>query len=136
LIVVDTNTIAYLFIKGQYSEPAEKAYARDPLWAAPLLWRSEFRSVLVKCVREGHLLFDDAARIGREAGTLMAGNEYAAAMGSSEVLRTAVERSGCSAYDAEFVTLARELGVPLVTADVRLQKAFPGLAISPERFVK
>jgi predicted nucleic acid-binding protein len=43
--------------------------------------------------------------------------------------------SGCSAYDAEFVVLARELGVSLVTLDKELLDKFPGTAVSPERFL-
>lgn len=39
--------------------------------------------------------------------------------------------SGCSAYDCEFVWLARELGVPLVTADREVRNAFPRLAVNP-----
>lgn len=38
------------------------------------------------------------------------------------------ERSGCSAYDCEYVAVARRLDVALVTEDRRLLKAFPETA--------
>jgi predicted nucleic acid-binding protein len=40
------------------------------------------------------------------------------------VLTLALE-SGCSAYDCEFVALAKQLGVKLVTEDAKLRRAFP-----------
>ena len=100
MIVVDTNLLAYLFINGEQSALAEKAYAKDPHWSAPMLWRSEFRSVLIKCVRKEVLGLDDAVLMARQAEAVMAGNEYA--VGSDDVLRIA-DSAGCSAYDAEFV---------------------------------
>lgn len=132
MIVVDTNLIAYFFINGSCSETAEQVFAKDPQWAAPVLWRSEFRSVLAKCIGKRCLGIEDAVEIAGAAETMMAGHEYA--VRSPEVLRLAAS-APCSAYDAEFVSLAKDLGVRLVTADVHLQTAFPGTALSPDRFI-
>lgn len=67
-----------------------------------------------------------------EAESMMADNEFAVVSG--DVLDLAVS-SGCSAHDAEFVVLARELGVSLVTLDKKLLDKFPETAVSPERFL-
>ena len=104
----------------------------DPGWSAPLLWRSEFRNTLVKCVRGKLIEWSDAFQIMTEAESLMAGNEYAIVSG--DVLSLAAS-SACSAYDAEFVVLARELGIPLVTTDKQLLDSFPETAVSPTRFL-
>jgi predicted nucleic acid-binding protein len=49
---------------------------------------------------------------------------------SHHVLSLAAQ-SGCSAYDCEFVALAQDLRVPLVTTDRQILKAFPTVAVSP-----
>ena len=46
-----------------------------------------------------------------------------------------VAHSDLTAYDAEFVALATALGVPLVTADKAVLKAFPQQALSMEGFL-
>jgi len=43
-------------------------------------------------------------------------------------------QSGCSAYDCEFITLAKKFKVPLVTSGKKLGKAFPTHTISPADF--
>jgi predicted nucleic acid-binding protein len=40
-----------------------------------------------------------------------------------------------TAYDGEFVVLAKQLGVPFVTYNKPLRKAFPDLAIAAEEFL-
>jgi predicted nucleic acid-binding protein len=47
---------------------------------------------------------------------------------SSEHVLHLVSNSTCSAYDCEFVAAARQLGVPLVTDDRAILRAFPDLA--------
>lgn len=126
MIVVDTNVLAYLYLPGRFSEAAEALLLRDSEWAVPRLWRSEFRNVLATYMRKGLLAYDDALSIHRKAEALVAGTEYD--VGAGEVLRLARE-SGCSAYDCEFAALAEHLDVRLTSADARLCKAFPGIAV-------
>jgi len=55
VIVVDVNLVAYLLLGGPEAEHAQRVLRRDPAWAAPMLWRSEFRSVLASYVRQRDL---------------------------------------------------------------------------------
>ncbi|HEY0038523.1 MAG TPA: type II toxin-antitoxin system VapC family toxin, partial [Longimicrobium sp.] len=132
MIVADSNLIAYLLIRGDRTAEAEAVLLRDPVWTAPLLWRSEFRNVLALYVRQKHLSLRDAVQYMQEAETLLDGNEYQ--VESAPVLRLA-EQTGRSAYDCEFVHLAQDLGVVLVTSDKRVLQSFPSVAVSIADFV-
>jgi predicted nucleic acid-binding protein len=132
VIVSDTNLIAHLYLEGEASPQARQVVLRDPDWAAPFLWKSEFRNTLIKCLRGRVLERDKAFMILGAAETMMSGSEFDVA--SDDVLELAAA-SGCSAYDAEFVVLARDLRVPLVTTDQKLLEKFPETAVSPERFL-
>ena len=127
MIVVDTNIIGYLYLTGDHSAQVEQALLKDPLWSAPLLWRSELRNVLALYLRTKLLTPVEAQQIMSEATHLMQGREFEVA--SHQVL-SLVERSTCSATDCEFVALAQDLGVPLVTMDKQILNQFPGTAIS------
>jgi len=131
LIVADSNLIAYLMIRGEHTAAARATLRADPVWAAPLLWRSEFRNVLSLYARRGDLTLADALEYSREAEMLLQGREYQ--VPSAPVLVLSKE-SGCTAYDCEFVHIAKELGVPLVTSDKRVLQAFPRLAVSIGEF--
>ena len=50
MIVVDSNVLAYLYLPGEYTPAAEALLERDPDWASPILWRSEFRNILAGCL--------------------------------------------------------------------------------------
>jgi len=133
VIVADTNLLVYVYVRGQWTGQAEAALARDPVWAAPLLWRSEFRNTLVGMLRRGALGIDEALRVTREAEQWMRGHEYT--VQADPVLRLAAQ-SGCSAYDCEFVALARDLGVRLVTSDQQVLAAFPDTAVALALFAR
>jgi predicted nucleic acid-binding protein len=130
MIVVDTNVVAYLLLGGKKTPYARAALKSDPEWVAPLLWRSEFRNVLAHYLRQGTLSLTDAFEFMRTAESLFRGAEYQ--VDSAQILAL-VNSSRCSAYDCEFVALARELGVSLLTTDKQILKDFPDTAVPLER---
>ena len=127
MIVVDSNVLAYLYLCGEYTAAAEALLERDPNWAAPLLWRSEFRNILTGYLRRGSLTFQQTHSLQREAEDLLDGAEYE--VDSLSVLELARD-NGCSAYDCEFVALAMQLGTKLVTMDGKVLRAFPDIAVA------
>jgi predicted nucleic acid-binding protein len=68
-----------------------------------------------------------------QAERWMEGREYT--VRSTAVLRLS-EQSRCSAYDCEFVAVAQDLGVPLITQDQQILRDFPSDAMLPETFVR
>jgi predicted nucleic acid-binding protein len=131
MIVVDTNIISYLFICGEFSEQAEKVLIKDSQWAAPLLWRSELRIVLTQYIRKEILTLEETVEIMGNASALLENNEYDIA--SRQVLDLA-SNSNLSAYDCEFVALAKDLNIKLVTADKRITEVFPQYSLSLQDF--
>jgi len=127
VIVVDSNILAYLYLPSELSEQAEQLLAKEPQWVAPILWRSELRNVLALYIRKEMLTLEQAYAIQTEAEALLNGSEYE--VPSLDVLRL-VESSECSAYDCEFVALAKRLNATLVTADKKILKEFPSIAIT------
>ncbi len=53
---------------------------------------------------------------------------------SMQVL-TLTDSSNCSAYDCEFVALAKQLSVKLVTEDKKILREFPDVALSLDDFL-
>lgn len=122
MIVVDSNVLAYLYLPGDHTARAEALLEREPEWAAPVLWRSEFRNILAGYLRRNTITFDQACSLQGEAEGLLAGSEYE--VESAAVLEL-VRDSDCSAYDCEFIALAIKLDTKLVTVDKKLLRAFP-----------
>ena len=127
MIVVDSNVLAYLYLPGEHTARAEALLKREPEWAVPLLWRSEFRNILAGYLRRETITFAQAAARQREAEGLLAGFEFE--IDSLSVLEL-VRDSDCSAYECEFIALAMKLNTKLVTMDGKLLKAFPQHAVA------
>ena len=71
MIVVDSNIVAYLYLPGERTADAEALLEQDPEWAAPVLWRSEFRNILAGYTRRKTLMFEQACRLQKEAEDLL-----------------------------------------------------------------
>jgi predicted nucleic acid-binding protein len=132
MIVADANLIAYLVMPGERTEEAEAVLAKDPTWVAPTLWRSELRSVVHKYVLRGDVTVARAVALLTQADQILGGRE--GDVDSRQILELA-SRSACTTYDCEYVALAIALGVPLVTTDRAVLKAFPECATTPAEFL-
>jgi predicted nucleic acid-binding protein len=133
VIVVDTNIICYRWIPSSCSHDAEKALAKDADWIAPILWRSEFRNALAGAIRQNLITLAVANDIANKAEWHFVNHEFAV---SSRAVLDLIANSACSAYDCEFVALAEEQRVPLITLDRQILHEFPEVAISLNRFVR
>jgi predicted nucleic acid-binding protein len=133
VIVVDTNIICHRWIPTSHSFEVEKALAKDPDWIAPLLWRSEFRNVLAGALRQNLITIDVASDIIDNAEMHFTNRDFAV---SSRAVLNLVAKSTCSAYDCEFVALAEEQRVALVTLDRQILRNFPKIAVSLGNFVR
>lgn len=79
------------------------------------------------------LIAAEALLIQDEAESLMADHEFEVI--SLPVLILA-DSSSCSAYDCEFVALAKQLGAKLVTEDKKILREFPDVAVSLDVFLQ
>ena len=127
MIVVDSNVLAYLYLPGEYTAAAEALLEQDSDWAAPILWRSEFRNILAGYLRRKAITFEQANSLQREAESLLEGAEFEV---ESLAVLELVRDSDCSAYDCEFIALAMKLDTKLITMDKKLLRAFPKRAIA------
>lgn len=132
MIVVDANILAYFFMEGGKTHLARQLREADARWVAPEMWRHEFANILVSACLFSKLPLPEAQRIWQEAEDMMRGGEYASDV--SGVLPLAVQ-SGATAYDAEYILLARSLGVPCVTEDGPLRERFPANTVSMAMFL-
>lgn len=131
MIVVDANVIAGMWVPTDMDEWVYKVFRKDSDWVAPLLWRSEFRNVLSIYLRKEILDLPAVLQAAQDAEDLMAANEFE--VNSIQVM-SLVSESSCSAYDCEFVALADDISVTLVTFDKMIIREFPDIAISPMNF--
>lgn len=113
-------------------EIADQVMEKDTEWIAPVLWKSEFRNVLALYFRKEIYDLPTILQIMEQAEALMTPNEFQ--VNSTQVL-SFVKDSTCSAYDCEFIALADDAGVPLLTFDQKILTEFPTLAMHPGNFV-
>ena len=133
MIVVDTNVLAARTMQHEKSSLAGQVARHDPVWIAPPLWRYEFQNILAKNLWTQRMTMDAAVATWGQVMDAMTENEREP---SPENVINLSGRHRITAYDANFIALAMDMGVLCVTEDGELQRKFPAIAVSMEDFVK
>jgi predicted nucleic acid-binding protein len=133
VIVVDTNIIAYMTFSTPYSPVVTALYQKDPVWEAPVLWKSEFLNVLALHYRRGLINNHEGLNALDFAERLIGSREHRV---SAKAVIDAVINSTCSSYDCEFIVLAKRLETKLVTYDKKIIQGFPDIALTAEAFLQ
>lgn len=133
MIVADNSVLVYFWLPGAFAEWAEAAKAQDGVWAAPVLWRAEFRNVLAGYLRKKLLTEAEANAAYLNVQKDLGAHEFTV---PTERILKLVLGSDCTAYDCEYVALAQDLKVPLVTTDKQILRAFPKTAVALEKFAR
>lgn len=133
MIVADADVISYFWLDVERTAAAQAARRRDEEWVAPSLWQSEFRNVLYQHMEHRDLSLSDALRIASRAEADLEERTYDV---PTEAVLRLVDDTGHSAYDCEYVALAQQLGVALVTGDRPVVEQFPDTAVLLEDFVE
>lgn len=133
MIVVDSNVLAAWSLTGPDAPSAQQLEQRDPVWISPSLWRFEFQNILVKAIWTREMTPEDATRVWMKVSARMSENEYDPPPPNVIALSA---RHRISAYDANFVALAMEMGVRCVTEDRELQRKFPAIALGMGDFLR
>ncbi|MCX7016050.1 MAG: type II toxin-antitoxin system VapC family toxin [Candidatus Sumerlaeota bacterium] len=131
MIVVDANILAYRFVQGDKTALTRQAQERDPDWVVPPLWQHEFLNVLATLGRERILTPAQCAVVWEGALSAMRPREQPVDLGFA--LSIAL-REGITAYDAQYIALARSLGIPCLTEDRKLIRTCPKTAVSLKEF--
>lgn len=112
-------------VGDEYAAAAE-LLRKDAAWSAPPTLMSELRNVLVGFVRRGAITEGQANAMAEDASGIL--GERIAGVSGRQSIAAALE-CGLTAYDSEFVVLARSLGVPLATLDRAILSRAPDVAV-------
>lgn len=132
MIVVDANVLSFYLIEGERTPDAKVLRDLDAEWIVPAFWCVEFQSILWKYVRFGGMPTEDALQLLDQALDMFSINEVTPP--PDVVLRDALKWR-ITVYDAQYASLARQMGIPCVTEDGPVQDACPGIAVSIEAFL-
>jgi predicted nucleic acid-binding protein len=126
VVLVDTNILAYLIIEGDRTASAQKLFERDSDWCSEAFVMVEFSNVIATYVRTAALSQPQGSRLLTEVQAHLPTLHNVV---NAQALEAAMQY-GISAYDARFISLARQLKLKLVTEDVKLRTAVPSWTIS------
>lgn len=119
MVVVDNTVLADLLVgKENLVQASKRLLYLDPEWIAPDLWRYELGNVLLLIARHKRLPIEAMHGLLSHADSLI---QTVVDLDWETILETA-RASELSYYDASYVWLAREKGIPLYTRDGKILK--------------
>ena len=127
MVVVDTNIVASLLLKGPFTEQALALYAADPDWRSEAFVMTELANVLATQIKLRDMPLPDAVNLLSRGAALMA--EGLVEIPHEAALTMAAQRD-VSAYDSRYLVVAQRLQTRLVTEDAKLRKKAPDLTCS------
>ena len=133
--VVDTNVIAYYLLNTpQFAAEVRSFWHAADEVLAPALWEAELANVLWMAVRSGVLSGAEAAARLALAGRLGVHSVPSRTLWHGALLRAV--QSGIPVYDTLFVELADREGLPLVTFEAKMARAYPQVCRRPQALLK
>lgn len=133
MIAVDVNIIAYLLIAGEKTGEARAVRDLDADWIVPDLWRDEFLNILATYVRQGGTDLESAKKLWLAAVSLF---EVKESVAGSVVTLELAEQYRLSAYDVQYLAVAVEHGVILITEDQSLLRSAPQHAMTMRAYIE
>ncbi len=129
MVLIDTNIAVSLWVENDWTHSARQLLERDTDWRTEAFALIEFSNVMATYMRMGLASEPDALARLDEAETFLRPGMIL--VSHRQALITAMTYK-VSAYDARFLVAARELGLKLITEDVKLRRAAPELTQSLE----
>ncbi|MBI5503648.1 MAG: type II toxin-antitoxin system VapC family toxin [Deltaproteobacteria bacterium] len=127
MVIVDTNVLAYALLDGDRTRDAQALLLADDDWHTDSFALVEFSNLLATSIRVRGLAPAVADGLLAAAEELVSGGMHTVPHAAALTMAT---RCAVSACDARFLALADELGGRLITEDLRLRNAAPGLTRS------
>jgi predicted nucleic acid-binding protein len=132
MIVVDSTIITFLFLEGELTELVKELHRIDSEWISPPILNHEMLNILAVVGIEDQAIAP-MEQIWRDMRALLGSRQQVPDPLRSLHLAIELEVSG---YEAQYVALAQQLDIPLVTEEQRLLKHLPDLCLSIEEALK
>ena len=127
MIVADANVVAALYFDCAATADAHRMLDLDGDWVVPELWRHEMLNIAANYAKFAQRGLAGVIAAWEHADATFSARQRQVNM--STALTLAVKHRA-SAYDAQYLALAMQLGVQLVSLDKKLCAAAPEIAIS------
>jgi predicted nucleic acid-binding protein len=132
VIVVDASVVAFLMVEGDLTPLARELFRIDPDWITPPIVNHELLNILAAL---GSTESDSGPveSVWREARALLGPRQKVP--DPSRSLQLAVEL-GVTGNEAQYLTLAESLKLPLITEEERLCRLVPERTLSIAAFLE